>query len=625
MLNELYRYAVDHGVPYRAGFVAKKPDWYLWITGDGKFQDILPAGENIEEVLTPDVGSLANGTEYCNPLIEKASILLGISLKQNAEKKREFFLRCLEDGSRYEPLFGIAARALENEAFRTAAIRRLEEEKIKRDIFLGLCVDGQALEKRKNVSAWWEEYRKTVPQLKNQGERSICLITGRTAPAMLTAGKVKGLMRVGGHAAGDSFLCFDKDAFQSFGWKQGDNASVSEEAMAAVNAALKRLIEKAPILGGAKIVHWYSGEVPEEEDVLLPVFEGYDLSDAITDGGEESGTTAVADGEREKRRREKEAMQKAKALLDAVRNGERPELGGARYYIMPLSGAGGRMMVRSFEEGSFSELSHNVDLWFDDMRLAMPNGRGETGPEKLSVLMTRLLKPKKEDGKEKKGKRWQKENDRINTELCGLDTCILNAAVNGAPLPDEVAVRALRWLRSAMLSSGGEETSGEKTRKTDMKTETIVYQWLKIWLRRRQRMKGAEPIMGERIDPNYPGVPYQCGRMMAVYAKIQETALEKDVGAGVVERYYAAASRTPALVLGRLSQLGTYHLAKIAGADDKKGLGIYYKRILEQIASAIGERPVPKMFSVEQQTEFALGYYHQLSDMYKKEEIKNGD
>ena len=616
MLNELYRYAVDHGVPYRAGFVAKKPDWYLWITGDGKFQDILPAGENIEEVLTPDVGSLANSTEYCNPLIEKASILIGKSLEQNAEKKREFFLRCLEDGSRYEPLFGIAARALENEAFRTAVIRRLEEEKIKRDIFLGLCVDGQALEKRENVFDWWEEYRKTVPQLKNQGERSICLITGRTAPAMLTAGKVKGLMRVGGHAAGDSFLCFDKDAFQSFGWKQGDNASVSEEAMAAVNAALKRLIEKAPILGGAKIVHWYSGEVPEEEDVLLPVFEGYDLSDAITDGGEESGPTAVADGEREKRRREKEAMQKAKALLDSVRNGERPELGSARYYIMPLSGAGGRMMVRSFEEGSFSELCHNVALWFDDMRLAMPDGRGETRPAKLFTLMIRLLKP---GGDEKK------VTEHINTELCGLDTCILNAAVNGAPLPDEVAVRALRWLRSAMFSSGGEEMSGEKSGQADMKEETVVYQLLKIWLRRRQRMRGAEPIMGERIDPNYPGVPYQCGRMMAVFAKIQETALGKDVGAGVVERYYAAASRTPALVLGRLSQLGTYHLAKIAGADDKKGFGIYYKRILEQIADAICGRPVPKMFSVEQQTEFALGYYHQLSDMYKKEEIKNGD
>lgn len=386
--------------------------------------------------------------------------------------------------------------------------------------------------------------------------------------------------------------------------------------MAAVNATLKRLIEEAPVLGGAKIIHWYSGEVPEEEDVLLPVFDGFDLFDAMKDEEEESRTAGMPDGKREKKKLEKEAMQKARALLDAVKNGERPELGDARYYIMPLSGAGGRMMVRGYEEGRFSELCRNVALWFDDLRLVMPDGRGETRPARLFTLMIRLLKP---GGDEKK------VTERIDTELCGLDTCILNAAVNGAPLPDEVAVRALRWLRSAMSSSGGEETSGEKTRKTDMKTETIVYQWLKIWLRRRQRMRGVGPIMGERIDPSYPGVPYQCGRMMAVYAKIQETALGKDVGAGVVERYYAAASRAPALVLGKLSQLSTYHLAKIAGSDDKKGFGVHYKKMLEEIADALGERPVPKMFSLEQQTEFALGYYHQLSDMYKKEDIKNGN
>ena len=36
---------------------------------------------------------------------------------------------------------------------------------------------------------------------------------------------------------------------------------------------------------------------------------------------------------------------------------------------------------------------------------------------------------------------------------------------------------------------------------------------------------------------------------MALLAAIQEVALG-DVGAGVVQRYYAAASTTPALVLG---------------------------------------------------------------------------
>lgn len=142
MLNELYRYAKEHHVPYRAGFVAKRPQAYLWMTRDGEFQDIVPVGEDTDEVLVPDIGSLANSTECCNPLIEKACIPLGIASKTSVQAKREFFLRCLEDGSRYEPLFGIAARALENEAFRAAAIRTLEEKKIKPDISLGLCVDG---------------------------------------------------------------------------------------------------------------------------------------------------------------------------------------------------------------------------------------------------------------------------------------------------------------------------------------------------------------------------------------------------------------------------------------------------------------------------------------------------
>lgn len=276
-------------------------------------------------------------------------------------------------------------------------------------------------------------------------------------------------------------------------------------------------------------------------------------------------------------------------------------------------------MVRGFEQGCFSELCRNLSLWFEDLRLAAPSGMGETRPPALSALMTRLLKPGF------KADRKENESHRIDKELCGLSTSVLSAAVNGAPLPDEVAARALRFLRSAIVTSDGEAASGKAARKADRKEETLVYQWLKIWLRRRQRMKGAEPIMGERLNPDYPGAPYHCGRMMAVYAKIQEAALGKDIGAGVVERYYAAASRAPALVLGRLSQLGTYHLAKIAGSDDKKGLGVHYKKMLEEIADAIGETPVPRSLSIEQQTEFALGYYHQLSSIYHKEDLNNGN
>ncbi len=60
--------------------------------------------------------------------------------------------------------------------------------------------------------------------------------------------------------------------------------------------------------------------------------------------------------------------------------------------------------------------------------------------------------------------------------------------------------------------------------------------------------------MAEDIKPylneSHPHPAYQCGRLMAVLAKLQKSALG-DVGAGIVQRYYAAASSTPALVLGR--------------------------------------------------------------------------
>ncbi|MFR0734480.1 MAG: type I-C CRISPR-associated protein Cas8c/Csd1 [Oscillospiraceae bacterium] len=77
-----------------------------------------------------------------------------------------------------------------------------------------------------------------------------------------------------GHTAGDAFLCFDKDAFQSYGFKKSANAPVSEEAMTAVNAALTDLIAKAPVLGNAKLVHWYSSGISEEEDLLPILLEG---------------------------------------------------------------------------------------------------------------------------------------------------------------------------------------------------------------------------------------------------------------------------------------------------------------------------------------------------------------
>ena len=119
--------------------------------------------------------------------------------------------------------------------------------------------------------------------------------------------------------------------------------------------------------------------------------------------------------------------------------------------------------------------------------------------------------------------------------------------------------------------------------------------------------------MQETCNPDYPGVAYQCGRMMAVYAAIQTRAMGQNLGAGVIQRYYTSASTTPALVFGRLSQLCPHHLAKI----NSRGTVKYYENLLSEIAQKIGTT-YPATLTLRQQAEFSLGYYQQRAAMFTK-------
>ena len=112
--------------------------------------------------------------------------------------------------------------------------------------------------------------------------------------------------------------------------------------------------------------------------------------------------------------------------------------------------------------------------------------------------------------------------------------------------------------------------------------------------------------MTPELDDSIQHPAYVCGRIMAVLAGIQWRALG-DVGAGVVQRYYAAASATPALVLGRLVRLAqTGHLPKIEPA----GLRQWYDNQLADVWARL-HGDVPAVLGLEEQTLFAMGYYHQ--------------
>ena len=102
-----------------------------------------------------------------------------------------------------------------------------------------------------------------------------------------------------------------------------------------------------------------------------------------------------------------------------------------------------------------------------------------------------------------------------------------------------------------------------------------------------------------------------CGALVAVYGAIQNRAMP-DVNVSLIDRYYASASQTPALVLGQLARMSNYHIGKIDSywwEEELTGLR-------DQVACAIGN-DIPTVLCPEQQAYFALGYYQMCARINK--------
>lgn len=85
-------------------------------------------------------------------------------------------------------------------------------------------------------------------------------------------------------------------------------------------------------------------------------------------------------------------------------------------------------------------------------------------------------------------------------------------------------------------------------------------------------------------DPEFEKPAYHCWCVSGSYADIQHKAMP-DVKASIVQRYYASASRTPAMVLGRLAVMSQHHLEKI----ENEGLVRIYEERLNQVSTFFGK------------------------------------
>jgi CRISPR-associated protein Csd1 len=217
-------------------------------------------------------------------------------------------------------------------------------------------INGQDPRLDPTVQEWWRTWRRTDLgvssdaanlELDSGDEASgpngmVCFLTGATTRPLATQPKITGLSGVGGLAMGDVMVGFDKAAFASFGLDQSANAAMSETAVQQYVDGLNDLIRNhSRKLANALVVHWYKDTLAPEDDPL-----------AFLMGMDSEEMTEAA------------ALLAVRRLLNAIRNGERPDLGDNRYYALTLSGAAGRVMVRDWMEGGFEDLARQVERWF---------------------------------------------------------------------------------------------------------------------------------------------------------------------------------------------------------------------------------------------------------------------
>lgn len=582
MLKALYDYAMKNNLVLPPGYSNKTIKAYVSLSKKGEFLGIILGDDT--PVLCPDIGSLANGKEKCNPIVEKRSVIFKDLLDQEDKTivKRNFYYQVLQDGSDRIPEFEVCVKMAEDEKTLLLVAEALNDNKIKGSDRISFIVDGKKIVQAKCLKEWWDTYRKKFFDIEKK-ERSLCLITGEETVPMETVPPVNGLAVVGGHARGDALICFDKSAFCSYDQKKSVNAPVSENAFFAVKAALDHLLEHAPVLANMKFVHWYEQNIEDNSDPILGAnFLGITMAENV-DVEEE-----ISEDDRTREARIAEIQ--ASKLVESVTTGEKIPSLSNQYTICLLSGVNGRVMIRQYERGSYEKLQKNIALWNEQLELKDLNGIQNEKSKKLNARLLCLLKKQNSDSKI-----WK----RVSEELPEITQAIIRAIINGTPLPDVVAVRSLAYIRSQMLAK-------EENSISIQIPDATACQWLKVWLMRR---KGTE-IMSE-YDSTHKSAAYHCGAAMAVHAAIQNVAM-KNVNATIVQRYYSSASQMPALVLGQISRLSAYHLEKI----ENEWLRKQYEDTLNAVYCAIGKE-IPATLTLEEQAYFALGYRQMCTKLQK--------
>ena len=593
----------DNGLPM-PGYSLQNISFCVVINPDGSLVEIQPCrtesieiGKNGKEKKTTRPLSLlvpgqakppGQGLNPCF-LWDNTGYMLGFkptdAKKSEADQEKEriraiasfeaFQTRHIEAEARIaEPIFSSVCRFLEKWSPENA-----DNHPILKDITSGFGVfqiSGQTrfVHQTPVIADWWKQQSTLIAG----AETAFCLVTGAINPVALThEPAIKGVKDA--QSSGAKLVSFNEKAYESFGKEdgrkvgQGRNAPVSEEAAFAYCNALNWLLANRRFrIGDATTVFWTAAPTPAEE--IFPWM-----------------ISGVPDAE------DLETKQRIQTILERISCGTlaSDDLGDPTvpYFILGLSPNASRLSVRFWHTGNLGDLISNLKLHLSHLEIVRQwDETNSKNPDPLHPSSYQLLRQTARDA------------DGVSPLLAGS---LMRAILLGIRYPDTLINGVMNRIRVV-----------EKKPKGEGSLDNVTYlraAVLKAWLIRNHHQHIS--IMLDETNTN-PG--YLLGRLFAVLEKTQQDALP-GINATIRDRFYSSASATPRAVFGRLLRMYPNHLGKAQsewaskiGADNaikrKNGREILAQNIIDELSD------FPAHLNLQNQAQFALGYYHQRKALY---------
>lgn len=416
-----------------------------------------------------------------------------------------------------------------------------------------------------------EYYRKTSAE--NEDELITCGIMGKKLPAARLHDKIK---FPGGNSVGSVLVGMNDTAFESYCKVQSYNSGISKPAMKKYTSALNSLLSDK----NHRIII---------DDLVVVYF-------AIkSDDSAECSFFSMCMGEKSDKADD--------SLHGALKDAPQGKIGDIEYieekygvdkdvtfYIAGLTPNSSRISQKFIYKNKFGEIIKNLQQHQEDLKIA-PDSKQQIY---FSWIKKELISPKS-------------SNEKVPPPLM---TSVMLSAFNGTKYPRGLLETVIRRVK----------TDSDDDKNHYIKINDTRVGIIKACINRQSRLTEKKEEITMALNKENKDPAYLCGRLFAVYEKIQQDSSGGGLNRTIKDSYFSSACSRPSAIITKLSQLSQNHMRKL---DERAKT---YNRLIGEIMDGLNGE-FPKTLDLDSQGKFIIGYYQQNKDLYtsnKTNDVKDG-